>query len=98
MPINQEQVLAFDTGEEKLKALSLLENFRDDPNLTVTRNIFCTVRDYLIVEIQLCNASRSGISVHLLLNKFHGAVKSRIFTIYLFGITKLWRLMIQHQL
>ena len=75
MLINQDQVQAFDKGEEKMKALSLLENFRADPTLAVTRNIFCTVRDYLIVEIQLCNASRSGISVHLLLNEFHGAVE-----------------------
>ena len=49
--IDKCQVLAFDNNPPKVKADNLIELYNNDKTKTLTRSNFCSVRDYLIVEL-----------------------------------------------
>ena len=71
--IDKRQVSAFDNGPPKIKADKLFELYNNDLTKTLIRSDFCSVRDYLIVELQLSNASRSGVITNMQMSEFLGA-------------------------
>ena len=68
MLIDAKQVESYDEGEVKRSAISLLEKL--SPELTLSRKDYCIVRDYLLVEIGLANAHRSGVAANMTLSEF----------------------------
>ena len=68
MLIDANQVKAYDEGQVKQAAISLFKKLSSD--LTLTRKEYCIVRDYLIVEIGLANAHRSGVAANMTLSEF----------------------------
>ena len=77
--IDKDQVKAFDEGLPKFKAIQLIEDYNKDNKKVIKRSDFCAVRDYLMVELELANAARSGVVVNVLLEKFNVAVLLRDF-------------------
>ena len=62
--IDKDQVKSYDNGQPKQRAVRLLSEFQRDSTKKLTRTDFCSVRDYLIVEIELSNAHRAHRSCY----------------------------------
>ena len=71
--INKEQVKLYDQGKPKADALNVFNEFQKNPTKTLIRTDFCKARDFLMVEIELANAHRSGVVVNMKMDEYRGA-------------------------
>jgi len=73
--IQPEQVEAFRKSECALSAIKTLGSLTDDSQLVVTQTDYVLVRDFLLTEIALTNANRSGVLSNMTLKQFKIARK-----------------------
>ena len=70
MLVDRNQVKVYDEGKQRLEAKSLISLAKLSPGKVFCRREFCLIRDYLMVEIGLANAHRSGVVVNMKVPEF----------------------------
>jgi site-specific recombinase XerD len=71
--ITPEKVAMFDRSEPALLAIKILGGMNDGASKIVTQSDYTTTRDFLLTQIIIANANRSGVLANMTVNDFFAA-------------------------
>ena len=71
--ITPQHMKRWEDGEIKRKAIKLFGEFSSDDPPPLTKDKFCTMRDFFIVEVAIQNGHRSGVCSNMLISELNAA-------------------------
>lgn len=76
-PVTPEMVKEFERSEEARSAISYIEQLSGEHSLQVNQSIFTLVRDFILLEITIANADRSGVLANMTPDEYRQAKKKK---------------------